>query len=153
MPSFLKRAFASMRRLLIFFENISACNIYIPSTSLKVMGSFNWASPIPFTDCLGSARTFTSASLAYMQGAETGESAADRSIAISLATSLQVPPCVLSHSFLGGLGLRVALPVAMPSLIDVFHQTPTVSEKFLLHNKQISSNRHQAYNHLQRIPD
>lgn len=98
--------------------------IFLPLRS-KVMSSFNRASPIPFTDCSGSARTFTSASLAFMQGAETGGSAADRSIAISLATSLQVPPCELAHSFPEGHGLKVALPVTMPSLIDGFHQTPT----------------------------
>jgi len=115
-PSVLKPAFSWMRRLPMFSENIPACNVHIPSTSLKPTSSSKSASPIPLPDCSGSTYTLTSATPEYTQHEETGFSAPQPTIfPLSWATILQVPRCELSHSSQeGALVWKVALSVAMP---------------------------------------
>lgn len=98
-PSVLKPAFLWMRRLPIFSGNIPACNVHIPSISLKATSSCKSASPIPLPGCLGSTYTLTSATPAYTQREETGVSAAHpTTLSSTNATILQVPRCELSHS-------------------------------------------------------
>jgi len=98
-PSVLKPAFSWMRRLPMFSGNIPACNVHIPSISLKATSSSKSASPIPFPDCSGSTYTLTSATPAYTQREETGVNAAHPiKLPFSSAIILQVLRCELSHS-------------------------------------------------------
>jgi len=98
-PSVLKPAFSWMRRLPMFSGNIPACNVHIPSASLKATSSSKSASPVPLPDCSGSTYTLTSATPAYTQRDETGVNAAQpKTLSSNTATILQVLRCELSHS-------------------------------------------------------
>lgn len=79
-PNFLKPAFSWMRRLPMFSGKIPACNVHIPSISLKVTSSSKSGSPTPFLDCSGSTYTLTSATPAYTNVRKLGSMLPSRSL-------------------------------------------------------------------------